>query len=370
MSLVTAFACPSTKIALRIWATLAVWSLAGGFSLSHVEAQASPYCMKVKARARSEAAVMFAPRLHLQALRNPSLVDLGPQIVKNFQLRAGASFSLLDAVRGARTIALSDADCAVQKAHEAGRRLVTSPLDALLVEAYRAQVRSFRASSGERENLLKRSQERLRQKLITVLEFHEIERIADELRQKQEVALGALSRLEAEGIELPPKGLDALVHTYVESSTVYEKKARSLRALDPWTFRVAGGAIPSLEDRVDWYGWLEVSYSLGGLVRAKHEDRYEEARRAEIESARYELPAKVRLLAQQVTARLTEAEAELALTNKSLKFIDDTLRSLGTSALPNVGHPRDALALQRMMTAAEQAYLQTLVDTLAPFRSN
>jgi hypothetical protein len=218
--------------------------------------------------------------------------------------------------------------------------------------------------------LLKRSHERLRQKLITVLEFHEIERIADELRQKQQVALGALSRLEAEGIELPREGFDALVRSYVDSSTVYEKKARSLRALDPWTFRLAGGAIPTIQDKVDWYGWLEISYNLGGLVRAKYENRYEAARAAEIDSARYELPAKVRLLAQQVTARLAEAEAELALANKSLKFIDDTLRSLGTSDLPNVGHPRDSLVLQRMMAAAEQAYLQTLVDTLAPFRSN
>ncbi len=363
----TASVCPTT--ALRICVTLTIWSVAG-LSFSHVEAQASPYCMKVKARARSEAALMVAPRLHLQALRNPSLVDLGPLIVNNFQLRVGASFSLLDAVRGARTIAMSDADCAVQKIQESGRRLVTSPLDALLVDAYRAQVRSFRASSSERDNLLKRSHERLRQKLITVLEFHEIERIADELRQKQEVALGALSRLEAEGIELPREGLDALVRSYVDSTAVYEKKARSLRALDPWTFRLAGGAIPTIQDRVDWYGWLEISYSLGGLVRAKYENRYEEARRAEVDSARYELPAKVRLLAQQVTARLAEAEAELALANKSLKFIDDTLRSLGTSDLPNVGHPRDSLVLQRMMAAAEQAYLQTLVDTLAPFRSN
>lgn len=313
---------------------------------------------------------MFAPRLHAQLLRNPSLADLGPLIVGNLQLRFGAAFSPLDAARGARTIALSEADCDVQKAQESGRRLVTAPMEALLVEAYRAQVRALRASSGERDALLERAAERLRQKLITVLEFREVERSADELRQKHEVALGTLSRLEAEGVELPRDGLEALARAYADRALVYEQKARSLRALDPWTLRLAGGAIPANENTVDWYGWVEIGYNLGGLFRRRHENRYEEARRSEIDSARYELPAKVRLLAQQVNARLAQAEAELALVKKNLKFIDDTLRSLGRSDLPNVSHARDSLTLQRMLTVAEQAYLQALVDALSPFRSH
>jgi hypothetical protein len=371
MSAVIAFVHARTALSQRrnICAALVVLSLAL-VGPSELQAQASPYCIKVQARARSEAVLLFAPRLHAQLLRNPSMADLGPLIVDNFQLRVGASFSPVEALRGARLVDLSEADCQLQTVQESGRRLVASPIEALFVAAYRAQVQAFHASSGEREKLMATARERLRQKLITVLEFHEIEQLADELQQKQEVTRGALARLEAEGVELPSGGLDALARSYTDNANTYEKKARSLRALDPWTVRLAGGAIPTNQDSVDWYGWLEVGYSLGGLFRAKHENRYQEARRAEIDAARYELPAKVRLLARQVNARLAQAESELSLNNKSLKFIDDTLRSLGTSDLPNISHARDSLLLQRMIAVAEQAYLHTLVDTLAPYRSN
>jgi hypothetical protein len=336
---------------------------------SQAQHERSPYCLKTDARAHADAILMYTPRLHAQLLRNPSLSDFGPLLVDRFQLRLGASFSVIEAVRGARMLSVSRADCQVHSDGERARRLVAAPMEALVVTAYEAQLAAYRDSEAEREQLMQRAQQRLDQKLITVLEFHEVERLAVEVRQRQETTHGTLQRLHAEAIELPNGSLEALALSYMESSRVLQRKDRALRALDPWTMRLMGGAIPAKDDRLDWYGWIELSYSLGGLFRSKWENKFENARNQEIEKAKYELPQRVQLLAQQVNARFAQAESELKIVVRNLSFVESTLHSLGTADIPNVNHARDSLALQRMLLVAEQAYLRALVQTLSPLRS-
>lgn len=332
-------------------------------------AQSSAYCDRAEAHARSEASVLFAPRLSVQGLRNPSAFDAGPVLAQRIQLRVGASLSLSDAWRGARVLRAARADCAVHSAATPLRRALTAPGDALLVDGYRAQLRALEARHDERERLLARSAERLRQNLITVMEYADHRKLYDELRRRSEGANAALDRLHQEGIERPPEALEALVSRYEQASSLEDARASEVRNLEPLTVRVTGGFIPSSSTAGDWYGWLELSYNLGGFARLGHERDARRARARERADDTLELAGRVEGLRRTLAARVREASVELRTSTDQLAFIASTLGSLGASDLPAIAHARDGLALQQMLAESEHAFNTAIVESLSKLGS-
>lgn len=127
--------------------------------------------------------------------------------------------------------------------------------------------------------------------------------------------------------------------------------------------------MPAPNHDVDWYGWIEFSYSLGGPAYVIHDRRYRAARAEEVRTARQELTSRIEVLRGQIAARVEQAKSELALVDRQLGFIETTLRSLGASDLANVAHARDSLALERFVAESERAFLSTLLETLSPLGS-
>jgi len=337
---------------------------------SHAAAERSAYCARVEARSRSDAALLFSPRILVSALRNPSTLDVGPTLADRLQLRVGASLSLVDIWRGARILAIGRADCTLHGTEAPLRRTVTSPMDALLVDAHRALLRAVEARAEEREALVARGAERLKQNLITVIEFHELQQLSDELRKKQNAAASTLARLHAEGFERPPSDLSELVRGYERASEHLEQRVSAARNLEPFTLRVTGGAIPSAGAAADWYGWVEFSYNLGGLARLRHERSYRDARKAELAREDHELPVRLHALQTELGVRVDQARGDAQAGGRQLAFIASTLRSLGASELPNVAHARDGLVLQHMLAESEHAFNTALVESLSPLRSD
>jgi len=333
---------------------------------SQAYAQSSPYCLKSRARSHAEAALLFAPRIHVQALRYPSGFEMGPTLNGRVQLRVGGSWSPLDMWQGLRLLEAGTADCSLHNVDTEAERVVRYAPEALLVAAYRAQASSLASSHGERETLEKRAEQRLRDNVITVLEFRDFEQVVMALNKRQEEVVGIVGRLKAEGIESPPSNLNVLAREHVEKSDALEKKEAAVRAFAPWTLRLSGGLIPAVDREVDWYGWLALSYSLGGPAYVRHERRHRAARAEEVRTARYELGPRMDMLRRQIDARVAQARKELALVERQLAFIDTTLRSLGVSELANISHARDSLTLERFLAESEHAFLLALLETLSP----
>lgn len=332
-------------------------------------AQESPYCLKVSARARGEAALLMSPSLHLQVLRNPSTFDVGPTLTERVQVRLGASWSPLDTWQGARLLDASAADCALHQVSERGERFASYSPDALLVSAYRAQAEALSRTHEERQQLAQRAANRLRDNVITVLEFHEFERLAGTVSKRHEELLGIVQRLHAEGIDEPPVGLVELAEHHASKSARLEQKEAAVRAFEPWKLRASGGVIPAQGRELDWFGWLELSYSLGGPAHAMNDRRYLRARAAERGTARYELAQRIAALRAQIDARIAQAQRELALVERQAVFIDSTLRALASSELAAVAHAREGLRLEQMLSESERAFLLTLIQTLSPLGS-
>jgi hypothetical protein len=343
--------------------------LLGPTQLGVAQTQTSAYCQKSYARARSEASLLFSPRLHVQMLRNPSALDAGPVFANGLQVRLGASFSPVDIWRGARVLSASHADCGLHLAETSARRVISAPADAVLVSAYRAQASVLEQSQHQREELMAQAARRLRENIITVMEFHDLQRQVELLRQKQSDAEGILARLQAEGIEEPPATLSELTERYRAMNETFEQRESDVRVLEPWTFRVTGGVIPVADD-TDWYGWFEFSYNFGGFARFGHERRYREARRAELETEEFEVPKRMQVLQKQLAIRVEQARHELETTENQITFVESMLRSLESSQLEKVAHVKDSLVLQQMVSKSERTFLVTLIATLSPLGGN
>lgn len=331
-------------------------------------AEASSYCERVEARARIDTAVLFAPHVLTQAIRNPAMSDVGPVIGDRMQVRIGAGWAPLDVLRGVRVLDLTRADCALHTVVERGEQATAFSSEMLLVAAYAAQGAALDSSRDERAALLSQAQARLRDHLITVMAFHELQKRADALDRKYEEARGVVARARALGVQAPPKDLDALVQSYVRSSEKFERRAGKIRALEPWSLRMIGGAIPGVDGDSDWYGWVELSYNLGGLVRRSRERRYLQAKLAEVRAAARELPARVHDLTNQIAQWVAQAEREIVVVERQLKLIANTLQSLSTTTSSDVAHVRDGLVLERMYSESERAFLLALMASLSPQR--
>lgn len=331
--------------------------------LGRARADSDVYCERVGARASSDATLLWAPRLALQGLRYPSGIDLGPATASGFQLRVGLSYSLMDPLRALRTYAAADADCAAEQARAA---LATALESALELAAHRAQAQYLTAHQPEIDALIGRARMRLSQRLITVFELNHILEAAEQLERKAAQASGSAAQLEAASPTAPAaQDARALAAAFVQRRSEHEESLSSLHTLDAWNVRMQGGVIPVEGTKLDWYGWLELSYSLGGPFQYAAESRYQQARRAELLNDAEQLPAKLERQARVLRAQTEQAALELRAVEKRLAHLQATLAELDLSDHAASSHARDALSLAQLSADAERVFLQKLLETLA-----
>jgi hypothetical protein len=331
-------------------------SIAGAFD--------SAYCDKVRARANGEAALLLGPRLFAQGLRFPFSMDMGPVVADNFQMRVGLSYSPLDAYRGLRLMDVSDADCDAHESWSRINRLLRHAQDIPPLSAYRAQTAFLDGLRGQWQALLEIARQRLKAKLITVVEFGAFWRLTETLERKGEEARGAAARLEAHGVRPSRDPIDALAKTYLQSQNELEKRISGLKSLDAWSFKVVGGGIPSPDRSLGWFGWAEISYSLGGLFRDHQESNYLKARSAELLSADYEYQSGLLELKKQIDVQIIQARRELAIVERHLSFLVDMRTTLERVDTPNTAHERDSLFVEQLSAESDRVFLHALIEGL------
>lgn len=135
-----------------------------------------------------------------------------------------------------------------------------------------------------------------------------------------------IKQFELRQVALPDTVLGELVKLYRSAELEREQKVSGSKALSAWSMVLSGGALVPLvrvETRpaVDWFGWVELSYNLGGPWSAGHEQEYLKAREAELHGARYELSQRAQAMKQQLRGHSQHAEGQLSLLIRSSRAV-------------------------------------------------
>lgn len=151
----------------------------------------------------------------------------------------------------------------------------------------------------------------------------------------------------------------------MQQRSVHEASLSTLRGLEAWNLRLQAGVIPLEGVKLDWFGWLELSYSLGGPFQSAAESRYREARQRELLSDARELPARLKRQSQELSAQTEQAAVELRVVEKRLAQLRETLADVDISDPSLSSHARDALSMAQLSADAERVFLQKLFDSLS-----
>jgi hypothetical protein len=161
---------------------------------------------------------------------------------------------------------------------------------------------------------------------------------------------------------LPSATLPALASRYMDAALRFERESTSLRRLDEWRLSMTGGVIPQTPS--DWYGTVELSFSLGGLVRGAHEDNYLEARAETLARASDGVDTRLTQFRAEVAALLQQAERDLEVVEHSLDVLRTTRTALEGSEAESVAQAREILTIEQLSVESDSVFLRALLRAL------
>lgn len=331
----------------------------------------SAYCKKVRARASSEAALLFGPSVQAQAIRFPNngTTDSGLTTGAGFQLRAALSFSPLDLYKGFRVKQLGDADCQQHEAVVSAQQVLLQGADYGRLPALRRQVEFLDSTRSQSETILAKSEERVAAHVESLREAMEIRARIGALGRAREHSQGDVDRLEARGIDAYRGPLSVLVDAADRQVMQLERDASHVRSLAAWDVRVTGGVIPQ-PDQVDYFGMLQVGFNLGAFSRNAQETQYLDARAEELRRARYELRDQVETFRRQIRSAIAQAKRELSVVVRQAKMLAADRSALGQADAPNAPHALAMIDLDAVLVESERVFLAALITELAHFEEN
>ncbi len=358
-------------LSVSICMSASLWPTAAG-------ARETSYCKQARARAESDADLLMMPRVLVQGIRFPrgaQQLDSGATTTEGYQLRTGFAFSPVDFYKGRATLRVGDADC---RRHETSLDLdavIARGADGARLRALREQAQFLKARGEDWRALQERAAARLSQRIITVVEFTNVQRFVDGLERKLVQVEGDANQLGARAerpaaSELGPSGagglpsltLPVLATRYLDAAVQFEREASSLRRLDDWRIQMSGGVIPQTPS--DWYGSVELSFNLGGLLRGAHEENYVEARSESLKYASDGVETRLRQFRAELGALLDQAQRDLTVVQHSLDVIVATRRALEASESESVAQARDILTIEQLSVESDSVFLRELVNAL------
>ncbi|MEY4549819.1 MAG: hypothetical protein RL685_6014 [Pseudomonadota bacterium] len=345
-------------------------------------AQPSPYCRHVRAKASSEADSLMTPRLMVQGIhfaRGAELSDAFPVSGSGYQVRTGLSFSPVDFYKGRSVLRAGDADCGRHEAAVALDDVLGHSTEVARLSALLQQGEFLRTRTEDWRELASRAAARLSQRIITVVEFASIQRSIDTIEHKLIQVEGDAEQLKARQLRgngmlpggsntlpgaagEPRSSVPELASRFYRESMRFEREGSRQRELDSWKLQVTGGVIP--QNPVDWYGTLELSFSLGALIRGEHERRYLEGRSEDLRYARDGVETRLAQFRAQAAAALEQARRDLGLVDHSLEVLRATRLALEQSEAESAAQARDLIALEQLSVESDSIFLRSFVGAL------
>ena len=352
----------------RAFARLAALGACASVMISSTAARAedSPNCRKVRARAASDAALLYAPTVQAQGIKFPNngTIDSGVTTGAGYQFRAALTFSPLDFYKGFRVQRVGEADCQQHEQVVSAREILAQGSDYGRLPALRKQVEYLDSRRSDYEAITAKSDERVAAHVSSLRDAAELRSRVAVLMRSREQSQGDADRLEARGVEAFRGSLVTLVSAAEQEMMRFEQEASHVRKLDAWDFRVTGGVIP--QDRpVDYFGIVQVGFNFGAFSRNAQEARYLEARSDELKKARHELRDEVQKFQAQLKSASAQAKRELAIVDKHAELLTADKQTLEQTDSSNAAHALALISLDSILVESERVYLNNLITELA-----
>lgn len=333
-----------------------------GVTISAHVAAADPTCDRLRAEARAEAALLYAPRVEAEGARAPVAATVGDPdaIGGGLQARLAIAVSPTDMLRGRAIERVALAECVREElAAQIERALAIGPRAGERAAIDR-ELAYLAAHAPEVDALVAEARARLASGRGTALEL-------DELRHRQRtLALRAhdlahqRALLDDEPADAPAASLTALATGYRRAVAVVDRRRADTRALTAWQVEVRAGAAGG--ERLDWFVVAEVGYSLGRPWQRRAERRLTRARAAELDADVRSPVARLARLRQTLAASAATLTAELAALTAELDELAASEAQLAGLDGDAARTRRARITLTRLELEARRAGLEVLAQ--------
>jgi hypothetical protein len=332
---------------------------------ARANAEDSPYCRKVRARASADAALLFAPSVVAQGIKFPEnrSTDGGVTVGRDVQFRAGVAVGPLDIYKGTQVKAAGEADCRQHEALEAALEVLATGSDAARIPALRRAVAFLDEREEERRQIVAKTDERLAARAITLVEASEVHKRVSSLLRKRAQLASEVRRLEQRVGPKAAAPLGQLVGRAESAAMDFERQVSHVRSLDPWTVQVTGGIIPQ-EQPVDYFGMVTLGFNFGAFSRNANETSYLDARAEELRTARSGLGARARTMTKDVAEAARAVREERNATDEESRRLAEGRATLERSGTEAALHTLAVLTLEHQLVEADRVFQGALADEL------
>lgn len=346
-----------------------VMALAAGVTLllSHsiAAAEDSPYCQKVRARASSDAALLYAPSLQAQGIKFPNngTIDSGVTTGAGYQFRAALTWSPLDVYKGVSLKRVGEADCQAHEDTTNAHEAIEGAADVGRLPALKAEIAFLDAKHDRIDAISAKTEERVQAHVASIHDSAEVRSRLAMLEKMRAQADGEARSIAARAPLDAQASLEALVAVSDRDAMKLEREASHVRKISAWDVRLTGGVIPQ-DTPVDYYGIVQVGFNFGAFSQASAERRYLTARERELASARYELRDQLARFRAEVKASASHARREMELLGHHAEMLAADRAKLEASDAPSVAQALALVELDEIAVQTERTYWTTLFAEL------
>lgn len=324
------------------------------------------YCQKTHARGSSDAAILYAPAVRIAGVKVPQVGSVDPTNAGlTYQVRGELAFSPTNFYKGVVTEHAADADCEAHKVTANAQEIILHASDIGRLPALRAELHYLDTEKANWDAIGVKMQERLDAKTVTVIEMEHVRSrivVLDRLRAQ---VRGEMERLVATGFDPGAPDLARISQDVETTTNRMEAQQVKVRAVAPWDVSLLGGVVPPVtSSKSDWYGIIQLTYSIGGVWHGSADSRYLDARERELKNARYELPHQLDVMKKHVAIAKSQAAAELDIVTSRMATITANRAALASSDSSLAPHALAMLDLEYIANGADKVYLEGLVREL------
>jgi hypothetical protein len=330
------------------------------------------YCERVREAGKSIAAVLLGPRVGVQAIKFPRGGDLalGQTSASETQLRGYTQYSFTDAVHGILALKLGEAECRRQRLAQPLEDAIRVATDQGRRNALSREVEFLKENDEVVAGLERDAEARQRAQVGTLQELIEIQTLASAFRTQEAETEDDLSRLDASALHEATLPLSKQATEYQRASMDVERLGSRIRQVSPWTFSISLGLAANSVVPVDWFGTVELSYNLGGLVQTAAEPRILSARERELQSATYELVYAARVIDAALGQSVERLKRQISVVEKEVLGLRAEETLLEGSDAPGRLTLIAVVKLRLLVLQAQLVYSRALAEQRRPWESH